>query len=319
MLFWVVFAPVCPARTARRTPKRQSVRRTAKQNRARALKLLDKYTQALDSTQSFIASYELVQESSYYVPARGPRFSGKMYGWGQHRADCQRIYSQDYLWGDINTALMNLSKDTPQYNIRVNDGKKTYWHARRVGDPSVKGRVGYNDARPRKAVFYLSADAPILGFFRIEERLDSVLRQANQIAVRPKTETIGGSECYVIDARTKYGKYSIWLDPEHGYHPAKVETKATEGDEHAHERIVPKGLVKLGYLKNVRFEKIDGIWVPMEADVGIHNTHEPDTFVKDDTHFKRTKIVLNPDHDKLGSFDNPLENPSQDPELVNGT
>jgi len=109
------------------------------------------------------------------------------------------------------------------------------------------------------------------------------------------------------------------LDPEHGYHPVKVNAKATEGDEYSYKKVFSKGQVKLEYLKNVRFEKIDGIWVPMEADRGIHNTVEPESFVKDDTHFKRTKVVLNPDHDKLGSFDDPLENPAQDPELVNGT
>lgn len=51
-------------------------------------------------------------------------------------------------------------------------------------------------------------------------------------------------------------------------------------------------------------------------------SHQPLTcrrFVKDNYHYKRTKIVLNPDHNKLGSFDDPLENPSNDPELKNGT
>jgi hypothetical protein len=42
-------------------------------------------------------------------------------------------------------------------------------------------------------------------------------------------------------------------------------------------------------------------------------------FRKDHSHYKRTKITLNPDHDKLGSFDDPLENLANDPELKNGT
>ena len=44
---------------------------------------------------------------------------------------------------------------------------------------------------------------------------------------------------------------------------------------------------------------------------GFHST--------EDYHYKRTKFVLNPDHDKLGSFDDPLENPAQDPELKDGS
>jgi len=103
-------------------------------------------------------------------------------------------------------------------------------------------------------------------------------------------------------------------------HPVKVNAKATEGDEHFGKGVFSKGQVKLEYLKNVRFEEIDGIWVPMEADRGSHNIGDPESFTKDDTHFKRTKIVLNPDHDKLGSFADPLlEDPNNDPELRNGT
>jgi hypothetical protein len=42
-------------------------------------------------------------------------------------------------------------------------------------------------------------------------------------------------------------------------------------------------------------------------------------FSDETTHYKRTKIVLNPDHDALGSFADPMKNPALDPELVNGT
>ncbi|MCK4292049.1 MAG: hypothetical protein KAY65_02545 [Planctomycetes bacterium] len=57
----------------------------------------------------------------------------------------------------------------------------------------------------------------------------------------------------------------------------------------------------------------------MEADSGSDLRSAQGVFVKDNYHYKRTKIVLNPDHNKLGSFDDPLENPSNDPELTNGT
>ena len=36
-------------------------------------------------------------------------------------------------------------------------------------------------------------------------------------------------------------------------------------------------------------------------------------------HFKRKKIMLNPDHDALGSFADPIKNPGLDPEIRNGT
>jgi len=99
-----------------------------------------------------------------------------------------------------------------------------------------------------------------------------------------------------------------------------VRQRAKEGDEYYDKGVLSKGHIRTAYLDNVRFEKIDGVWVPMKADRGYDKIYgHPGSFSKGVTHFKRTKIVLNPDHDKLGSFDNPLENPDQDPELVNGT
>jgi hypothetical protein len=80
-----------------------------------------------------------------------------------------------------------------------------------------------------------------------------------------------------------------------------------------------KGFSSRHSMDNVRFEKIDGVWVPMECDRITHVClGSPDKFTKDEVHFKRTKIQLNPDHDALGSFLDPLKNPGVDPELVNG-
>ena len=57
------------------------------------------------------------------------------------------------------------------------------------------------------------------------------------------------------------------------------------------------------YLRNVRFEKIDGMWVPMEADYGFDRRLVKGDFEKEDHHIKRTEFILNPDHEALGSFE----------------
>ncbi len=160
----------------------------------------------------------------------------------------------------------------------------------------------------------------MLGYIDSDERLDEVLRKANRISVRETTENVRGSECFVIDAHTKYGQYTVWLDPEHGYHPAKVRRKAREG-EYTHRHIIPRGSIATGYLEVLQFEKVDDIWVPLEVNAGYHRTiGSPKYYMGEDKHYKRTQIILNPDHDQLGSFDDPiLENPDNDPELRNGT
>ena len=55
-------------------------------------------------------------------------------------------------------------------------------------------------------------------------------------------------------------------------------------------------------IKNVHFEKIDDVWVPVEADIVKHFTRPNGDFTKQKLHCKRTEIILNPDHDALGSF-----------------
>ncbi len=42
-------------------------------------------------------------------------------------------------------------------------------------------------------------------------------------------------------------------------------------------------------------------------------------FSRTQSHFKRTNIVLHPDHDAAGSFANPMKNPKLDSELRNNT
>ena len=58
-------------------------------------------------------------------------------------------------------------------------------------------------------------------FYGDYERIDSVLRKADTISVRKETEQVGESDCFVIDANAGGGKYTVWIDPKHGYNIAK--------------------------------------------------------------------------------------------------
>ena len=296
-----------------------------KPNLPTVAELLNKYTQALDSTQSFIASYEVVEQYSYYVPNTSrplPKMEGaKRYNRTYHRSDGRRIYEQLYDWGDLSARDVNLPEKNANYICRIISDKFDYQNTRILNNTNLKGGASYSLEGTEKATLSLnSSDSYILGYIGSYERLDVVLRESKQISLGPKTERINNSDCYVIDAQTKYGKYSLWLDPEHGYHPVKINYKAVEGDEYYDKGKLEKGNSRTGYLDNVRFEKVDDVWVPMEADRGSNNIYgDTESFTKDDTHFKRTQIILNPDHDALDSFDDPLENPEQDPELINGT
>jgi hypothetical protein len=300
-----------------------------------ALELLDKYTQALDSTASFISSYELKNEYSGRIPAGhafyqmygGKEFFYKIFKCGVFKfKENKGFYHQQYEWGYFNEQLKNVSENKPISRLWIIGKEFDYFH--QVNNDQVKDDLypaGMVRRHTRKKEVIEAPDCSvgishILGYLDTEERLDEVLREANRISVRSKTENIRGSECYVIDADTKYGRFSIWFDPNHGYHPAKIKHKAKEGEYCNHHRI-PEGSIATGYLDVLKSEQVAGIWVPMKVKAGYDRTIGSNKYyMKEDVHYRRTRILLNPDHDKLGSFTDPiLENPNNDPELVEGT
>ncbi len=213
---------------------------------------------------------------------------------------------------------MSFTEDKPHYSISVVNSEMNYQNTKRVGD-----RPGKVMRRPRPQGQNITLNAYfgvsyLAGYIGSDERLDAILSKADHLSVRKKTEMVDDSECFVIEADTKYGQYKIWLDPEHGFHPAQVLHKGSEGD-YSGRHLMAKGDTAKEYLKNVRFEKIDDVWVPVEADSGQDLRSARGDISTGDYHYKRTKIILNPDHDELDSFVDPLENPKNDPELKNGT
>lgn len=293
--------------------------------------LLDKYTQALDSTASFVSHYERTGEYRGRFPANHPyysRYGSKKFRYKQFKRGMFKFkenkgdYHHQYAWGYLNEQDKNLPEDRPMYKLWITTKEFSYFHQINKGRYQSGSAIWGKSTRQRIKTPITSyvGISHLLGYIDSDERLDEVLRKADYISVRDKTEIIRGSACFVIDAHTKYGQYTVWLDPEHGYHPAKVRRKAREG-EYTHHHIIPMGSIATGYLDVLQFKQVDDIWVPVEANAGYHRTiGSPAYYMDEDKHYKRTQIILNPDHDKLGSFDDPiLENPANDPELVNGT
>jgi hypothetical protein len=316
ILLNVVLAPVCLA---------QPDQMTVQGNRAEALQLVDKYTQALDSTASFIDHYELTGEYSgrfppghpYYQVDESEGFPHKILRRGVYKfKEDKGWYDLDYSWGYVDSEHMNVPEDKARYNLLISAMDFTYYRTnshRCKWDRDIRETLG-----PSHCSVGISH---LLGYVDVEERLDKVLRRAKYISVRDGTETIRGSECFVVDAHTKYGQFSLWLDPNHGYHAAKIRRTAKAGEYFTNpDRLVPAGSIATGYLDVLEFKRIDGIWVPVDANAGFHRTiGNPVYYMDEDHRYKRTQIILNPDHDKLGSFADPIfEDSNNDPKLVNG-
>ena len=140
-----------------------------------------------------------------------------------------------------------------------------------------------------------------------------------------KPEIINGSVCYVVEADTAYGDYTVWLDSAHGFRPARIEGSCGDGDIHNVTKFQPPPDKRVEgketfVIDNIALKKVQGVWIPVEGRMTSHKEWPKyGFFVDDEINFKTKEIVFNPDHDVLNSFADPMKNPELDPELVNGT
>jgi hypothetical protein len=288
--------------------------------------LIEKYAQTLNSVQSMISSYETSSISSAFFPPSNMNYRNeKCYSQGQRRTDGKgRIYNQRYAWGYVVGKGRGIPKEKSCYFLSVNTPNLRYVHSKNSCGPAPDGLLHYLDYQvPGWGNFMDETDAFFLGYLGNNSRMDINLKNAKQVSVRPDPEVINGSVCYVVQDDTKYGDYTLWLDSEHGFQPAKIEA-SRGGDDIIGVKLPPPEKRVEGkdafVIDNIKFKMVQGVWVPVEGRLRKHiEWPQHGFFIKYDTHFKTTEIVLNPDHNALGSFADPMKNPKLDPELVNGT
>lgn len=286
-----------------------TARSDAKPAKPTAFELLDKYSETQDKLQSFIVKCE---RTPYYastsLTGRLPRVGkGKAGGFVEDRFDGKRSKHLFRMWGHVGMSPEYTPKDKAKYGSRLWDGETFFQYGGQEKHESfpfgsVAQITNYKDNIEEGKKTFCHARLQLRGYFYGDyERVDSILRHADTISVRDKTQSIGGSDCYVIDAVTRHGRYTLWIDPQHGYNIGKAVAQKTRGDLSSHG--ILKGKAKIYFsMNNVRFKKIDGVWVPMEANTYSSQTWSKSEFWKSSCHIKRTEFILNPDHDALGSF-----------------
>jgi len=264
--------------------------------------LLDKYAQTQDKLQSYIIKSEI---SIKVIRSR----SGKRqyYGSIELRFDGIRNKAIGRSWGEVRPIEGDIPREKCIYTSFLWDGKiylRNSNNENRGYGPSHDVVVIDKNKDPYDAQDHvrMSGACALRGyFFGSTERIDKILNGADKISLRDRMESIGENQCYVIEANTKHGRYKIWIDPERGYNIAKAIIRRSEGDIINHGRYILKdGESVFTSLNNVSFEKIDNIWIPMEADAVNANNVKGDSRTK--VHYKNTEVILNPDHEALGSF-----------------
>ena len=272
--------------------------------------LLNKYAENQDKMKSFIAKTE-----SVWIPSPGSKTDQQQ----QNRSKSIVEFRYEDIGKDFKAYFcrtpLKLESDGTWVENNASRSTKILWRDKRYYQ-YYKG--------PRLAVsnLYVTADAeyagnehfeiaydgvgPFLGFLCGDrERIDSILRQSDSLSVRPDLDRVGSVKCYVIDAVSMHGTYTIWFDPEHGYGIAKaIVRKGPEDLRRGRPRsyyIINSIDNSTEVMQNVRFERLNGIWFTMEYERLSKREYE-DRTQSGRTQYNVTYLDVNPDHNDLGSF-----------------
>src|SRR5687767_3699799 len=161
---------------------------------------------------------------------------------------------------------------------------------------------------------------PLNGVFPRESKIVSEVVRAAAQKVRDRRERVGGVMCYVVEAKAPSGRYTLWIDPEHGYHIAAAECRRSgddlyDGKPLSQRRIgsgiyhfvptAPRGrqLEHRFSLGGVKFRDVGGHWVPVRAEYSEPEQWEDDgkRVVRTGTVERRT-VELGVNVDAAGTF-----------------
>ena len=115
----------------------------------------------------------------------------------------------------------------------------------------------------------------------------ALVKIGDDISIRETKETVNGSACYVVEIGRGSSTYTVWIDPAHGYNIVRAIYKK-------HGKVTFKKW-------DVKFKLFGDVWAPAEYDYQHFDSRG--LFSEDRHHYKVIKLVLNPDHDALKSFD----------------
>lgn len=277
-----------------------------------ALSLLDKYAENQNNLLSFIMKYEETMEQDLLNRiGQSSDINGKykQYETGECRFNGNRFNIRRIRWGNIErSAQVYIPKENAKYFSELYDGKIRIQsntalingikkHPSQIY-PKPSSNLGWQLVR-----FYHSG--LFMGYMEqgdCTERIDAILRNAKSLTVRKKPELVNDSFCSVIEGITSKGKYTVWLDPDHGYNLTKVIVERKPGDFYISKTTpLPTG-TKVDYsIEDIRFKQIQGIWVPIEL-TAKYNQINPNGYRKYLLHIKRTTLTFDPDFSFRQSF-----------------
>lgn len=294
IVFFVIFCSIYSTGTARSN---------AKPKKPTAFELLDKYAENADKMNSIIYKRSSLSEivRTYSTPGR-PAMKRKMHSEDEFRRDGKRGFWSFTRWGNV-AADGGWRDKGDQYGSRLYDGKCFYQYGKsRNSKTHPNGRVYLTRSNVERGSIQLATESMLLGFYSGNNgRIDKVLRKGRRVSVRERMENVGGANCYVIDAVTRYGRQTVWIDPERGHNVRKFVISRKPGDKNGYLTL-KKGQKYDYHFEVQHFKKVENAWITEQYSARMARYFNPKDVHRGKSDGKLIEVTLNPDHDALGSF-----------------
>ncbi len=147
--------------------------------------------------------------------------------------------------------------------------------------------------------------------------IPEILREATNMRLRDTEENIDGHDTYVLEAETKYGKHTLWIDSDAGFNPRRITVQKKIGDLYGKLPIgaspppleggVSSSSPWLATIKwkvevDIQIENISGVFAPVTAKVRQYREYENGQFIEANSNVKREAIDFDPDFEAMGAF-----------------
>jgi hypothetical protein len=197
-----------------------------------------------------------------------------------------------------------------QFTNLVGDDFFLYYTRRQLGyQPGVmtQALMGSN---VKEKLFILQAQEPDGGF--LLGRMGGIGSAPKMVDVMCESdglnligqENLNGLSCFIVEAKTKHGTFTVWIAPEKGYNALKYVVRKSGRDILRDDiHIEDQGITEwLQVVDSIDVRKIDGIFVPISGKLTGKAKAGDDWESTDHVEVKRSEIVLNPDFKALGAF-----------------
>ena len=272
-----------------------------------AREVLRRFTEARKNLSSYIVKGSSTRRST---TTRG---KGVKYSAFEYRYDGNRVKNIAYHWGDIGPDR-DVKKKDAHYAMNLWDGQTAYSYTKSKTHNKGKGTLKMSDkdnpsdyTKRAPESFKGSSFGIVMGYHHGDQVPigELFLRPSTRLRLRGGRSNVNGVGCYVVEADVpKYGKYTVWIDPVHDYHIARIRVQRGPGDRMGSESnllILKEGALRKDSYEVLEFDKKGGVWFPKICKWKRYYTF-PGYKSIDENDLTFSEISLDPDHDALGSF-----------------